>query len=1368
MRRTLLACALLAVCAPALLPATASAQDDWEVKRDPFDKRIVARYKGILRKNPGDRDALNKLSQLYKRYRSINLLIAEYEKALEAAPTDFSTLVILGNLMTAENQPDRALAYFEKGAAEKPDDPTVQIALGDLYRGRNEPDKARTAYDKALEKATGKATKKQILRQLAELAFDKAEIDAAKRYYEQYIALDPGDLNARLDLADALVRHEKYPEAIEVYQAAEAKLKSDPAMRVDVIARMGAAHEKAGADDAAVREYKRAMGMTQKGYYLRKELTYRIIDIYRRRQELSKLIEEYEKEWKPDSRGHMEWDTLARLYEETGLQDKAIEAYRKAVKKTPTELETQRRLITLLVNSGRGDEALAQYEAVIKIAPGEPRFQLELAEKYMAERKEAKALAMLKQIEAHFPTDVGVHAALADLYTKWGKDDLALAAYIRLTTIEPNEVMHLINLGEQYWSREDKPKAIAIWKKIGKTNNPASLAKLGEVYGEHEMHAEALASYTKAIKAKPKEPDFYRGRAAIHEQQKNYDGAIKDWETALSLIPDKKINQAERREARRRVVGLLRSAGGSRLEERIRDWEKDFKKTPPDMSAADYLVEAYLRNAQYRQAKATLERVLEIIPDDVDSMDQLVKVYRSEHEYDKAIALLLKLAEISPARQRDVYNQIAEIKTILHQDTEAIDYALRALEKTPNDPVAHQRLAERYEDMLQYEKAIEAYEKTLQLDPRAHKASFALARLYLRHDKSLKAAELYRGVLRTSTEEETLLKAGRYAIDLEELTSTLGELERVVSPLAALNPHKPVYRRIVVELYERYVPALVARARRGTTEQRQDAVKELERLGSRGLKPLLEALSDEQDLMQQRIAVGILGYLGNKGAAPPLVKLAKQTQKVEEGKSKIGTFKPLLDWDVRVDALVAAGRLGDPRTIPDLVELTRHREGAMREAATFALGMTGDKRAIAPLLDALDDALPSVRTLGCLGLARVADKKTFPRVIDVVRSAEHDDTTRAACAFALGALVEKSAVPALSETLGEGNDEVQRIAAWALGRIASGKALPALLGSYFSKRDRIREAVAWALPRVVTGAPATEDVVTFMDYPMRLTKFDARAAVRNLASPLDAPPLTAAVIVGHEKELTAGLREALGRHRDLVVRVLIDLDDRDGAISLGPLTARIDEAAASERDAVGQALDRIGAAILPELEKLTEHRDTVVRQRALSVMAKIGTPEVGPLLQKALDDDRRTVREAAMIAASSYVRRQGNGAKPLVDAVAAKLSAERWQERKAAAEALGRFGALGDGDALARALSRDAKAFVRQAAASSLGLLGDRSKIPALIKAATLAEEPSAAVRLAAVRSLVGMGDPSAKEFLSGVAEADPDSRVREAAKRFH
>jgi tetratricopeptide (TPR) repeat protein/HEAT repeat protein len=1369
-----LAAALVAAGLAGATAAPARAQDDWDVKRDPFDRQVIARYKRILAKDPGDRDALNKLRNLYKRHRTIALLVSEYEKELARKPADFALLVVLGHLEIGEGRKAEALAYYEKAAAARPDDPALATALGDLYRGAGELDKARAAFDRALAKTGDRKGKKQLLRALADLALDKNDIASAKKYFQKSIENDPADVQIRLDLADALTRHKLYDEAVASLRTAEDKLKSDPAQRVDVIARIGQTYESAGKDADAIREYRRAMGLVQRGYYLRKELIERIVEIHRRKQDLPALLTRFEGEWKVAGRDHFEWDVLARLYEETGAQEKALDAYKKAVAKAPFELETQRRLIAMYENAGRDADALRQYEAVIKIAPGEPRFQLELAERYWRKGDEKKALAMLKQLEGRFAGDAGVHSALADLYTRWGKEELALKSYERLTSIEPEELSHLVNLGDQYFQRGDKKKALAVWKRILGQKGATGFAKLGEVYAEHDMPNEALEMYGKAIKLKPKETELYKGRARVFERQKRWNEAVTDWEKALSLLPTGKAHRPARRDIRREVVGLLKKAGGSALGSRIDQWEKAFAKKPPDLEAGYYLAEAHLRNVQNKSARAVLEKILAIEPDDLDATETLVKVYRGQREFDKAVALLEKLATASPGREREYYNQIAEIKTDQHKDTEAIEYAQKALAKSPKDPLAYHQLGERYEAMQQYERAITAYEKTIELDPRQYRAYFALARLYRNASRLEKAAALYREVITRATDEDVLDRAGDEAVDLEELTGTLGELERVIAPLAFTMAHKDIYRRKLVQLYERYVPVLVARWHRGDAAVKKAAQVELERLGAHGLKPLLEALSDDKDSSQQRIAVAVLGYLGNRGAAGPLVRLARQsTAAAPQGaplptspRARIGTLVPNEGWELRVEALVGAGRLGDPRTIPDLVELANHSEVAMREAATFALGMTGDKRALAPLLRALDDRRDSVQTLACLGLARLGDRKAAPQLIGVVRDLQRRDETRAACAFALGVAGDARAVPALGEALADGQGELQRLAAWSLGRLGDRRALPALFGAYFAKRDRVRAAIAWALPRVAAGQTGGDDAVRYLDYPMRSGKLDVRAAVAQLAPQSGDPPLSPMLLVGRETDLGNAVRAALGRHRDALVRVLEDLDSRDGGVGLGPLTARLAAAPARDRAQVIAVLDKLGSALLPDLEKLASHRDPQVRRRALSVAGKVAAPASRALIERGLTDAELSVREGAMLAAAHYAARGGAKASELVRRVIEKLTSPMWQERVAAARALGEMGAAADRAVLARAASTDEKAFVREAAVVAVGRLGGQGSLDVLLRAADHTQEKVPEVRLAAVQALARSSDPRARGALPGIAAADPSDEVRRAAGR--
>src|SRR5204863_8478106 len=103
MRRVALVLGLLAV-----LPASATAQPggDWGVRRDPFDRTLIGRYKAILTRSPHDQLALSALVSLYKRHRTIDLLVHEYEETL-AKSESAATLVVLGRLARNSRDNDK-------------------------------------------------------------------------------------------------------------------------------------------------------------------------------------------------------------------------------------------------------------------------------------------------------------------------------------------------------------------------------------------------------------------------------------------------------------------------------------------------------------------------------------------------------------------------------------------------------------------------------------------------------------------------------------------------------------------------------------------------------------------------------------------------------------------------------------------------------------------------------------------------------------------------------------------------------------------------------------------------------------------------------------------------------------------------------------------------------------------------------------------------------------------------------------------------------------------------------------------------------------------------------------------------------------
>lgn len=1322
-----LACALAA----APLGSSQARADDWSVTRDPFDKQVVARYKAILAKNPHDGQALAKLLEMYRRYRTVDQLREEYGKQIDKNAGDWAALVVIGRLDRAIGDEPRALEMLGKAVAIKDTDAQSWLLIGELHKAAGKNQEARAAYDKALAHATAKDMKKKALRALADLALATGDNDGADKYFKEFLEIDPRNAQLWIERGDAMLAAGKRDIALDSYTAAEKLLGADPARRVEVVARRGQALEGMGKDDEAVVEYRRAIKLAPRGYYLEVELTGRIIDIYRRKQALPQLLAQYEKEWPEGSRGHFEWNTLGRLYEETGAQDKAITALKRAVAKSAFELETQRRLIQLLENSGRDDEALAQYEAVVRAAPGEARFQLELAERYWRRGQEKKALDSLVRLQGRFPNDAGVLSAIADLYTRWGKEDLAIAGYERLAKLEPDDPAHLVTLGEQYWQRGDQKRALEVWMRLKASGKASGFAKLGEVLAEHNKPQDARKEFDKAIKLDDKNPEYVKGRASLYESLKLWPEALADWEKALSLIGDKPSDRLARKDARRHLVQIIAKSGNSRYENEYKQrWKAAYEKTPPDLEAGYFLAEYYARRNMTTELLATLEKQRKLAPDDYELLMDLVKVYRQTRKFDQAVALLLELAKKQPSREMQVYQEISEIKTDARKDDEAIEWAQKALAKSPQNAQAYERLGERYVEMQRFSDAIDAYEKTVKLDPRNSKAAFALAQLYIQNGTPMKASELFRNVLRNDTNEDVISRAGDQAIDLEEMTDTLGDLEKVVSPLSFMMAHKPVYRRVLVKLYLRYVPRLVERSRHGTDDVRAAARQELDRIGARGLRPLLEALRDQKDVAQQRIAVQVLGHLGNKGAAMPLVHMARQEPPKDQ--RHIGTLPESLDREVRVDALVAAGRLGDASVLGDVIPLMDHQEVAMREAATFTLGRSHDRRAVPPLVKALGDRRDSVQMLACLGLAQIDDPRVGPALISVLKDPSRVDSVRGACAYAIGARRVSSGLPALLGALDDNRGEAQRLAAWSLGQLGDGKAIGPLIRAYFARAGQSADEIVWAIGRTSGAGLAPAQLASTSEYPIKAGKYNVTEALRMLPGTLPQPAPAAKLVVDHAGDIATGLTQALGEHRDVVVSVLSDLDGVPDRIALGALTP------ATADGKLNAALQTIAQAIEPQITAQLSSEDPKVRALAVSVTAKMDggkLKKADAALTTALADPADQVRASAMQSVAVLAKRRGAAPPDLVAALTRTLSGPSWADRRVAALSLGKLGAAADAGALVKA-AKDSSSFVREAVAIALGQVGGPQAEPTL---QMLAKDDVVQVREAAQKALAGI-----------------------------
>jgi HEAT repeat protein len=243
---------------------------------------------------------------------------------------------------------------------------------------------------------------------------------------------------------------------------------------------------------------------------------------------------------------------------------------------------------------------------------------------------------------------------------------------------------------------------------------------------------------------------------------------------------------------------------------------------------------------------------------------------------------------------------------------------------------------------------------------------------------------------------------------------------------------------------------------------------------------------------------------------------------------------------------------------------------------------------------------------------------------------------------------------------------------------------------------------------------------------MRSGKLDDNRLVADLPGSLPHPAPASKLVVDHASDIAAGLSEALSEHRDVVVRVLADLDDAPDRLALGALTPATGDAK------IAAALQTIASGIEPQVTAQLTSDDPKVRALAISVLAKIGSPKADAAIGKALADTSPQVRASAMTSIVVVAHRRGKAPAELTAALARMLAAPEWGDRRVAAQVMGKLGAQADVAALAKAAA-DSQAFVREAVAAALGEAGSPAAEAPL---QALAKDEVPEVREAATRAL--------------------------------
>ena len=475
---------------------------------------------------------------------------------------------------------------------------------------------------------------------LAGAAKETKDLEAAVEHLQRGVGPTPQGVQARIILAQSLLRLGKGPEAWEQVQALLEDHPDDP--RLWLMA--GEALRLSGKFDQAADYLRRATTIPE----LRQRATLQLVDVLasdRKFKEAAGLLGDLIKQEGGTLAGLTQWATLLAR---SGDRAKAGEVLDKVLSGDPDQREALLLKALLEAADGRLDAAEQLYRHVLAAAPDDADALMGLARLLVENRKLPEARTVLntlwQQVEAKkFHGDEAAVEVAQERATIELLDHRADAALVWLKRCGagplPRRVLAL--WGEYYRQREAFAEGLAFLS-AAKTEDDAEARRLREsLMAEFSLAAGDEGAATKAIDAlMAGDADDVVAGLGILDRRKRYREATARARTALSRLGDAPSVQFG-------YAAALERSGA--WDDAVKEFRKLLAKHPENAAALNYLGYMFAdKGVHLEEARDMLIKAVQADPTSGAFQDSLGWAYFRLGELDRAEKYLAEAVRLDP------------------------------------------------------------------------------------------------------------------------------------------------------------------------------------------------------------------------------------------------------------------------------------------------------------------------------------------------------------------------------------------------------------------------------------------------------------------------------------------------------------------------------------------------------------------------------------------------------------------------------------------------------------------------------------------------------------------------------------------------
>ena len=363
----------------------------------------------------------------------------------------------------------------------------------------------------------------------------------------------------------------------------------------------------------------------------------------------------------------------------------------------------------ILLNQGNYDDAIAEFEQAIHASEDLGIARINIARALFKKKDYQAATKVLDEYSARQPRSKDAENLLGNMAMEQKQYADAEKHFRKALEYESNFTDARNSLGILYDRLGRREEALAEYLKVVAIDPEYAEAhnNIGLIYKERGQTQEAMGSFRKAIEADPEFTGAYSNLALVLEQRGELKEAAEQFRSALQRDPR---NAA----VRTNYGGLLYTLG--RFEQARAELEKAVATDPLDASAENNLGAVYGRLGRIEDELAAYRKAVALDSGYVDAHHNLGLALLKRGKVEEGESELRKALSIDRA-YAPAYLNLARSLIGRGKHQEAAEILSAGSRAAPGDAEIQALLGEAFLRLGQKDKAIDAFERSLRLNP---------------------------------------------------------------------------------------------------------------------------------------------------------------------------------------------------------------------------------------------------------------------------------------------------------------------------------------------------------------------------------------------------------------------------------------------------------------------------------------------------------------------------------------------------------------------------------------------------------------------------------------------------------------------------